>query len=143
MSKRLLTLFLSAAMLISLFCCNTGFIFADDAPEIEDFNSYDADYSLAAVNGKTVSNGSWSVSDSGNATGTAAKEAKDILTLESESDSEVQSNFFGRVTRSWPEGAASSDKLSNMYFKRTFKAACSGTVTASMRLRLRTCRLST
>ena len=39
MSKRLLTLFLSSAMLISLFCCNTGFIFADDAPEIEDFNS--------------------------------------------------------------------------------------------------------
>lgn len=136
MSKRLLTLFLSSAMLISLFCCNTGFIFADDATEIEDFNSYDTDYSLAAVNGKTVSNGSWSVSDSGNAAGTAAKEAKDILTLESESDSEVQSNFFGRITRSWPEEASSSDKLSNMYFKRTFNTACSGTVTASMRLRL-------
>ena len=136
MMKKFLTLFLTLSLLFSLFCISNP-VFADDASETEDFESYQSDYTLTAEHGKTVTNEKWTVSDSGNAVGTAAKAAKDALTIETETDPDTQTaNRFGRISRNWPDDASDSDKLSNMYFKRALNCACTGTVSVSMQLRL-------
>ena len=136
MKKRELALFLVITLLSTLFFGTTTCTFAEERIVIENFNSYSTDYSLTAVNGTTTVNGKWSVYDQGNGVGTAAKAAKDTLTLETETTAVQEINQFGRITRNWPEDAATTDKLSTIYFKRNLEDAYVGTVTTSMRLRL-------
>ena len=137
MSKRLLSLVIITAMLSAFFSFGTACVFAESLSEAEGFDSYASDWSLTAVNKTTVSSGKWSVADSGNGVGTDAIAAKDVLSIGTETDSDTQqSNAFGRITRSWPAAAVSSDKMSNIYFKRSFENAHTGKVTASMQLRL-------
>ena len=81
---------------------------------------------MTAVNGTTTVNGKWSVYDQGNGVGTAAKAAKDTLTLETETTAVQEINQARRNAVGGDSVLAVTQPPQGVRYKRMLRLGAKG-----------------